>query len=92
MNSGIMRLGISAITDTSQLQILLGQLAARWRGAGLQQNLITQDEIKQVYHAAVERLFELGYTERGGLDVQSELPDAHMPQAYLDRFPTLDAG
>ena len=57
----------------------------------MKQDLIAQDEIKQVYHAAVERLLELGYSERGGLDVESELPDAHMPQAYLARFPTLGA-
>ena len=91
MDTAITLLAVRAITDTTRLQDLIGRLAARWRGAGIHQNLVAQDEIQQVYHAAVERLLELGYTERGGLDVESELPDAHMPKAYLDRFPTLDA-
>ena len=82
-------MAINAITDQHQLMLLIGQLAARWRYAGMHEQRDVQQDVQQEYHTALSRLFALGYDEPGGLDVESELPDSCMPASYLERYPTL---
>ena len=83
----ITRDAIDAMTDQWDLMHLVGRLAARWRYAGMHQLVEEQAAIQAVYAAAIQRLFALGYDEVGGLDVESELPDAFMPHEYLERYP-----
>ena len=85
----ITRETIDAMTEQCDLIHALGRLAARWRYAGMHELAEEKAAVQEVYAAAIHRLFELGYDEVGGLDVESELPDAYMPQEYLARYPTL---
>lgn len=82
----ITRDAINAMTDQGDLMHLVGRLAARWRYAGMHQMVEEQGAIQDVYAAAIYRLLALGYYEPGGLDVESELPDAAMPQEYRARY------
>ncbi|MBZ0280736.1 MAG: hypothetical protein K8L97_08335 [Anaerolineae bacterium] len=69
------------LTDRELLNTLenkLSDLAALWRGRKHQSEA---DEIVRKYHAILNCMIELGFRE--GLDVESELPDRLMPQAYL---------
>ena len=83
----ITREAINAMTDQHDLMDLVGLLAARWRYAGMHALVEEQAAIQAVYAAAIARLFAIGYDEVGGLDVESELPDAVMPPQYLERYP-----
>ena len=83
----ITRDAITAMTDQYDLMDLVGLLAARWRYAGMHALVEEQGVIQAVYAAAIARLFAIGYDEVGGLDVESELPDAFMPHEYLARYP-----
>lgn len=64
-----------------QMEIKLSHLAMRWRG---RQNTPEADSIVRQYQALLRCMIELGYREE--LYVDSELPDALMPQEYLDLF------
>jgi hypothetical protein len=65
----------------SQMEIKLSHLAMRWRG---RQHTPEADNIVRQYQALLRCMIELGY--RDELYVDSELPDALMPQEYLDLF------
>jgi len=72
---------IEVLTDRELLNTLehkLSDLAALWRGRKDQPEV---DEIVRQYQAILNCMIELGF--RDGLDVDSELPDRLMPEAYL---------
>jgi len=60
----------------------LGRLAMQWRAARTPE---LQTEIAREYHAAVRRLYELGWDDV--IDVDSQLPEESMPSEYLERHP-----
>lgn len=73
---------IYVLTDRELLSTLehkLSDLAALWRGRKDQPGA---DEIVRQYHAILNCMIELGF--RDALDVDSELPDRLMPEAYLN--------
>lgn len=65
----------------SQMEIKLSHLAMRWRG---HQRTPEAESIVRQYQALLRCMIEMGYHEE--LYVDSELPDALMPQEYLDLF------
>jgi hypothetical protein len=66
----------------TEMERTLGRLAARWRCH--QQQPEAADIVRQ-YQAILRCMIQLGYRE--SLDVDSELPDEHMPTEYLTLFP-----
>ncbi len=69
-------------TEVQLLETQLGRLAMRWRAVGTPE---LQAEIAREYHAAVRRLYELGWDDVIGVD--SQLPEESMPSEYLERHP-----
>ncbi|ACY15621.1 hypothetical protein [Haliangium ochraceum] len=75
-----------------ELEAALGALACAYRRA--RQRADAHAEVAAIterYHAALgELMTRPGWI--GSLDVDAELPDRHMPAAYLNRFAELERG
>ncbi len=69
--------------ELRSLQAYLGNLAAMWRHANATLNSKRKAELVNEYHHILATLYERGWDD--ALDVESELPDEFMPQAYFDR-------
>ncbi len=68
--------------ELRELEDTLCCLAGSWRLA--RGDSKRREEIVQEYHAAVARLYELGWD--GGIDWECELPRQLMPEEYLRRI------
>lgn len=75
------------MTETSQGNELnrlydeLLDLAMRWRGANVHNNIEERDKLTKTYHAVMHELFALDWD--GNLDVDGALPDKFLPEEYF---------
>jgi hypothetical protein len=75
------KMGYPLDSELKALEISLEDLAGAWRGAYGDSE--KQQQIVDLYHATVKKLYEKGWD--GFLDLQSELPASLMPDEYLKR-------
>lgn len=68
-----------------QLQFILGNLAAEWRGQARGDSDDKQAEIVEEYHSIMNQLYEMEWDAI--LDIVAELPDELMPEEYILRHP-----
>jgi hypothetical protein len=73
--------------ELRQREFHLGDLAALWRGS--YDDHERQQRIVQAYHETLAQLYRLGWDSV--LDIESELPDALMPEAYMRRHGRLSS-
>jgi hypothetical protein len=80
-------IGLPVDPELKRLQLHLGYLAADW---GSYESEERQREIVEEYHATLNLLYSLGWD--AALSIDSELPDALMPEEYLRRNPSYESG
>lgn len=67
--------------ELNRLYHELLDLAMRWRGANVQNNIEERERLMKTYHAVIHELFALDWD--GNLDVDGELPDKFLPVEYF---------
>ena len=74
-------LGYPTDPELRALEFRLGDLAYEWRGAYGDQ--AHQDRLVEEYHETMRVLYQRGWD--AVLDIEAELPDEFLPEAYLRR-------